>query len=58
MGIYLALFNTTETFLDGASIWLLSAVFFCFAAAFSLSSRGNWVDMRCLVLLRVLLGFL
>ena len=35
LGIYLALFNTTETFLDGASIWLLSALFFCFAALFS-----------------------
>ena len=35
LGIYLALFNTTETFLDGASIWLLSAAFFVFAAVFS-----------------------
>ena len=35
LGIYLALFNTTDTFLDGASIWLLSAVFFVFAAVFS-----------------------
>ena len=35
LGIYLALFNTTETFLNGASIWLLSALFFCFAALFS-----------------------
>ena len=35
LGIYLALFNTTENFWDGAAIWLLSALFFVFAALFS-----------------------
>ena len=35
LGIYLALFNTTESFWDGAAIWLLSALFFVFAALFS-----------------------
>lgn len=35
LGVYLALFNTTESFLDGAPIWLLSAAFFVFAAGFA-----------------------